>query len=82
MLAAAAPVAAQATPQDRYYERSFVLAANQRCGHQPQVSAALNAAAWRAPAAALRAEANDRELADTARRARARATSTPAIPAT
>ncbi|PZU57500.1 MAG: hypothetical protein DI552_07925 [Brevundimonas sp.] len=77
-LAAAAPVAAQAAPQDRYYERSFVLAANQRCGlFQPQVSAALNAAAWQARGAALRAGANERELSETARRARARAASTP-----
>ncbi|WP_374390540.1 hypothetical protein [Brevundimonas sp.] len=78
VLAVALPTSAMAAPQDRYYERSFVLAANQRCGlFQPQVSAALNAAAWQARGAALRAGANDRELAETARRARARAASTP-----
>ena len=53
VLAVALPTSAMAAPQDRYHERSFVLAANQRCGlFQPQVSAALNAAAWQARGAA------------------------------
>jgi len=73
----AAPVAALAGPADRYYERSFVIAANQRCNlFQPHVAAALNAAAWQARGAALRAGANDRDMAETAARARARAAST------
>jgi len=77
-VAAVLPTTALAAPQERYYERSFVLAANERCGlFQPQVSAALNAAAWQARGAALRAGADDRELAETARRARARAAATP-----
>ena len=32
VLIAVTPVAAFAAPQDRFYERSFVLAANDRCG--------------------------------------------------
>jgi hypothetical protein len=71
------PLSAFAGPQDRYYERSFVLAADQRCGlFRPELAAALNAAAWQARGAALRAGANEREVADTAARARARAAST------
>ena len=47
LLIAAAPAAALAAPQDRYYERSFVLAANDRCGlFEPQLTAALTAAAY------------------------------------
>lgn len=53
MLIAATPVAAFAAPQDRFYERSFVLAANDRCGlFEPQLTAALTAAAWQARGAA------------------------------
>jgi len=78
VLIAATPVVAFAAPQDRFYERSFVLAANDRCGlFEPQLTAALTAAAYQARGAALRAGANDRQLAETAQRARARASSTP-----
>ena len=78
LLIAATPVAAFAAPQDRYYERAFVLAANDRCGlFEPQLTAALTAAAYQARGAALRAGANDRQLAETAQRARARAGVTP-----
>ena len=78
VLIAATPVVALAAPQDRFYERSFVLAANDRCGlFEPQLTAALTAAAYQARGAALRAGANDRQLAETAQRARARAGSTP-----
>ncbi|MFN3838011.1 MAG: hypothetical protein ACK4MI_09905 [Brevundimonas sp.] len=78
VLVAATPVVALAAPQDRYYERSFVLAANDRCGlFEPQLTAALTAAAWQARGAALRAGSNDRQLAETAQRARARAVTTP-----
>ena len=50
--------AAFAAPQDRYYERAFVLAANDRCGlFEPQLTAALTAAAYQARGAALRAHA-------------------------
>jgi len=70
----AAPVAAAASPAERYYERSFVLAANSRCGlFEPQLTAALTAATWQARGAALRAGGNDRDLAETASRARSRA---------
>lgn len=76
-LIAAVPVGAFAGPSDRYYERSFMLAANERCSlFQPQLTAALNAAAWQARGAALRAGTNGRELAETAARARLRAAST------
>ena len=74
------PVAAQAASgaasgaADRFYERSFVLAANERCGlFQPQLTAALNASTWQARGAALRAGADPRQLSETAARARARA---------
>jgi hypothetical protein len=78
LLIAATPVVAMAAPQDRYYERSFVLAANDRCGlFEPQLTAALTAAAYQARGAALRAGSNDRQLAETAQRARARAVTTP-----
>ena len=56
------PVAAQAASgaasgaADRFYERSFVLAANERCGlFQPQLTAALNASTWQARGAAISA---------------------------
>ena len=78
VLIAATPVAAFAAPQDRFYERSFVLAANDRCGlFEPQLTAALTAAAYQARGATLRAGSNDRQLAETAQRARARANTTP-----
>jgi hypothetical protein len=74
----AAPVMAAASPADRYYERSFVLAASARCGlFQPQLTAALTAATWQARGAALRAGGNERDLAEAAGRARARAAATP-----
>jgi hypothetical protein len=73
----AAPGLAEAAPVDRYYERSFIQAANGRCGlFQPELSAALTAAVWQARGAALRAGGNDRDLAETAARARARAAAT------
>lgn len=78
VLIAAGATAAAAGPQDRYYERSFVLAANARCSlFQPQLTAALTASAWQARGAALRAGSNARELAATAARAQSRAASTP-----
>jgi hypothetical protein len=77
-LIAATPATALAAAQERYYERSFVLAADQRCGlFDTQLSAALTAAAGQARGAALRAGTSARELAETARRARARAATTP-----
>lgn len=73
----AAPSLAGAAPVDRYYERSFILAANGRCGlFQPELTAALTAAVWQARGAALRAGGNDRDLAETAARARSRAAAT------
>ena len=73
----AAPSLAGAAPVDRYYERSFIQAANGRCGlFQPELSAALTAAVWQARGAALRAGGNDRDLAETAARARSRAAAT------
>lgn len=76
-LVAATPATALAAAQERYYERSFVLAADKRCGlFDTRLSAALNAAAWQARGAALRAGANAHDLAETARRARARAATT------
>ncbi|WAC59466.1 hypothetical protein [Brevundimonas sp. SL130] len=73
----AAPSLAGAAPVDRYYERSFVLAANARCGlFQPQLTAALTAATWQARGAALRAGGNAPDLAETAQRARTRAATT------
>ncbi|MBU4197403.1 MAG: hypothetical protein KJ911_11730, partial [Alphaproteobacteria bacterium] len=60
---AAGPGMAGAAPADRYYERSFVLAANARCGlFQPQLTAALTAAAWQARGAALRAGTGEPDL--------------------
>ena len=77
VLIAGVPATALAGPADRYYERSFVVAAHQRCNlFQPQLAAALNAAAWQARGAALRAGADDRQMAETAARARARAATT------
>ena len=72
VLIAGVPATALAGPADRYYERSFVVAAHQRCNlFQPQLAAALNAAAWQARGAALRSGADDRQMAETAARARA-----------
>lgn len=75
----AATVAGQATSAvagvvDTFYERSFVLAANDRCRlFAPVVTSALTAAALQARGAAARSGANDVVLGQTAARARSRA---------
>ena len=74
IVAMAAPVHARADAASTFYERSFVLAANQRCGlFARPVAAALDAAAWQARGAALRAGVAEVELAARAARARTRA---------
>ena len=71
------PVMAQAGPAQTFYERSFVLAADARCGlFAGPVRAALDAAAWQARGAALRGGAGEPDLAARAARARARASAT------
>lgn len=70
----AVPGVASADPSGAFYDRSFMLAADARCTlFQPQVNAALTAAAWQARGAALRAGTGEPDLAATAGRARARA---------
>src|SRR5690606_26432272 len=60
-----------------YYERAFVLAADQKCGlFEPGLTAALDAATLQARGAALRAGGSGPELSATARRAQARAEAT------
>lgn len=72
-----APTLAWADAASTFYERSFVLAANQRCGlFSRPVAAALDAAAWQARGAALRGGVGEVELAARAARARARASLT------
>lgn len=74
----AMPLAAFAGAIDQYYDRTFVLAAHERCGlFEPQVASALNASAWQARGAALRAGTAATQVGETARRARARAATTP-----
>lgn len=74
----AAPVHAWADAASTYYERSFVLAANQRCGlFARPVAAALDAATWQARGAALRGGTGEVDLAARAARARSRAAATP-----
>lgn len=78
IVAMAAPVHAWADAASTYYERSFVLAANQRCGlFARPVAAALDAATWQARGAALRGGVGEVDLAARAARARARAAATP-----
>ena len=81
VIAAVATPGASATAQDgpaqTFYERSFVLAADARCGlFAGPVRAALDAAAWQARGAALRGGAAEPELAARAARARAKASAT------
>lgn len=74
VLAMAAP--AWADPARTYYERSFVLAADARCDlFQPNVNAALTAAAYQARGAALRSGAAQSDLSAATARARSRAAS-------
>lgn len=78
VLIAAGPTTAFAAATDAYYERSFVLAVNERCRlFQPSLAAALSASTWQARSAALRAGVAERTLGETAARARMRATATP-----
>ena len=78
IIAVAAPVHAWANAASTYYERSFVLAANQRCGlFSRPVAAALDAATWQARGAALRGGTGEVDLAARAARARSRAAATP-----
>lgn len=74
LLLTAAPSIALAEASGPYYERSFVLAADERCGlfHQ-DVGAALAAATRQAYSVALRAGTAEAELRTVAARARARA---------
>lgn len=72
VLATAAPAWAGAS--DTYYERAFVVAADQRCDlFRPQLGAALTAATAQARGAALRSGASETQLNAAAARARARA---------
>lgn len=77
LLAAAvlcAPQAAWAGPSDTYYERAFMVAADQRCGlFDTRIDAALGAATAQARGAALRSGAAEADLSATAARARSRA---------
>lgn len=77
LLAAAAlclPDPARAGPADTYYERAFMVAADQRCGlFEARIDAALGAAAAQARGAALRSGAAEADLSATAARARSRA---------
>ncbi|MDR3508294.1 MAG: hypothetical protein P4L64_10395 [Caulobacteraceae bacterium] len=69
-----APLVAQATPVDLYYERSVMAAANQRCGlFTPELSSALESAQAQARGAALRAGASAFDLNATAAQARRKA---------
>jgi len=71
------PVVAWANVIDTFYERSFVLAANDRCRlFAPGVTSALTSAALQARGAAARGGANDVVLGETVARARARAART------
>lgn len=71
-LVAAAP--ANAGPLDLFYERTVMTAADGRCRlFDPQIGAALNAARLQARGAALRSGARSEAIAETERRARAKA---------
>ena len=66
--------AAAATPADVYYERAMMSAAGARCGlFTPGLAAALEAAAFQARGAALRAGTSNAALQATAARAQAKA---------
>ena len=68
------PNTAQAGPADTYYERAFMVAADQRCGlFETRLDAALGAATAQARGAALRSGAAEADLSATAARARSRA---------
>ena len=68
------PNPAQAGPADTYYERAFMVAADQRCGlFETRIDAALGAATAQARGAALRSGAAEADLSATAARARSRA---------
>lgn len=74
IMGSVSPAFAGGDAMGKYYERSFVLAAHQRCGlFKPEVAAALTAAAWQARGAALRAGVTEAEVAARAGRARAQA---------
>ena len=74
----AAPVLANAAPVDLFYERTLMMAADQRCDlFQPQLSTALDAARIQSKGAALRAGADQDLLKDVARRAFARSNAAP-----
>lgn len=76
-VALTAPTVVRADAASTFYERSFVLAANQRCGlFARPVAAALDAATWQARGAALRGGVGEVDLAARAARARARASIT------
>jgi len=71
-----APQAASAGPADTYYERAFMVAADQRCGlFDARIDAALQAATAQARGAALRSGAAEGGPGATAARARSRARS-------
>lgn len=73
----ALPAAAVADVAGPYYERSFVLAANDKCRlFAPAVTSALTTSALQARGAAVRAGTSEADLAATAARARARAAGT------
>lgn len=75
----AAPVgAARAAVTDAFYDRAFMLAAHQKCDlFEPQLIAALDAAALQARNAALRAGIPAADLSAAAARARSKASRTP-----
>ena len=76
-LVSVTPMTAWAGASDAYYERSFVLAAHQRCNlFLPALASALDASAWQARGAALRSGVAAQTLGETAARARSRATAT------
>ena len=70
----AAPAAAHADAAGAYYERSVMVAANQRCGlFTPELASALASSQAQARGAALRSGASSGALAQTEERARGRA---------
>lgn len=76
--ALASPASAWAAAADTYYERAFVMAADDRCDlFEPRLGAALGAATAQARGAALRAGVLADDLNARAHRARARAAATP-----
>ena len=74
----AAPVgAARAAVTDAFYDRAFMLAAHQKCDlFEPKLIAALDAAAWQARGAALRAGTPAADLSAAAARAQSKASRT------